>query len=112
MDGETWEPPLEMSPQLETDRRSMLFRLARKRAAYFADVGDLSSQTRIDELPTQRYSALWRAIKLGLVVTRILSVEEQPTLEIPIAERSTAVPAAAVSLLASAETLKLNSSWQ
>lgn len=72
----------------------MIFRLARKRAAYFADVDDLSAQVSIDEFPTRRESALARVIQLALIVTRKLSVEEQPTLETPIAEQSTLIAVA------------------
>lgn len=92
-EDEDWGPALEMSPQLEADRRGMIFRLARKRAAYFADVGDFSAQTSIDEIPTRRESALARVIQFALIVTRKLSVEEQPTLETPIADQSTLVAA-------------------
>lgn len=90
-EDEDWRPALEMSPQLEAERRGMIFRLARKRAAYFADVGDLSAQASIDELPTRRESIFAQAFQLALIVTRKLSVEEQPTLETPIAEQSTLV---------------------
>lgn len=103
MEDEPWEPALEMSPQFDVSRRSMVFRLARKRAVYFADVGDLSTQANIDEFPTRRYSAFLHAIQLSLISTRVLSVEEQPTLEVPIAERSTLVAAVTAPLPAGAK---------
>ena len=93
LENEDWLPEPEMSPQFDVSRRGMIFRLASKRAADFADVDDLCAQTDVDELPTRRYSTFWRIIQLALISTRILSVEEQPTLEVPIAERSTLIAA-------------------
>ncbi|HET8841790.1 MAG TPA: lipopolysaccharide biosynthesis protein, partial [Ktedonobacteraceae bacterium] len=79
---DTLDIPHEEGPlTTEEEREGLFFRIVRKRADYFSDVGTLSPGVEIDELPTQRYSAFLQSLGLSLDPMGMPSGEEQSVQE-------------------------------
>jgi O-antigen/teichoic acid export membrane protein len=82
-------PLEESSGQEEESCKGLFFRVDRKRADYFADVGKIESDSQADTLSAQRYSAFLQSIGLSVSSLDTVPIKVPPTRQIAIAGQPT-----------------------